>query len=51
MKDTRRTEELKDARDYRQALISKRNAVDIKLVQVEQRIARLSPSSKAAPMN
>ena len=42
MKDSRRAEELKDARAYRQSLIHKRNELDAKIAATEERIKHLN---------
>ena len=45
MTNERRTEELKDARDYRTSLIQKRNDLDAKLSRTEERIQKLKAES------
>jgi hypothetical protein len=47
MKDSRRDEQLKDRRAYRQALIERREGIDQKIATVEEQIAALKPSKAA----
>ncbi len=42
MTDTQRAEQLKDRRDYRTALINRRNEIDTKIKTVEAQISRLN---------
>ena len=41
MTKDKRAEQLKDRRDYRQALITRRNAIDVKISNVERQIRDL----------
>jgi len=41
MTKDRRGEQLKDRRDYRQALIVRRNGIDVKISAVEEQIRKL----------
>ncbi len=43
----KRTELLKDRRDYRATLIQRRNDIDVKIEAVEVEIRELSPERKA----
>ena len=41
MTKDKRAEQLKDRRDYRQALITRRNGIDVKIAKVETQIRNL----------
>lgn len=41
MKPARVIEQLKDRQDYRQALIHRRNEIDVKIAHVEEQIQKL----------
>lgn len=41
MKNEKRTEQLKDRRDYRNSLINKREEIDRKISRVEEQIKQL----------
>jgi len=48
MKESRRVEELKDARDYRATLIQKREDLERKISKTEERIKKLRATTEAA---